>query len=79
MNLNLTPSELETKSYSNLERFLVRLYEEGASEELIEKIEGAILGFGEFFVENPEQLKFELENTSQREEPKNLIRVDFSA
>lgn len=80
MNLNLTPTQQEFLEYTPLETMLVQLkHAHEFTEEQIEEIEKAILNAHSFFSENEGSFELEVENREKREEPKNIIKVDFSS
>jgi hypothetical protein len=80
MNLNFTPTPQQFLDYTPLESMLVQLkHTHEFTEEQIEEIEKAILNAHTFFLENEGSFELEVENRAEREEPKNIIKVDFSS
>lgn len=82
MNLNLKPKPEELEKMTPVERVLVNIFNFKdcvITEELIEYLEAVIFSFGNHFRENKLALEEEIQNSVSREEPKNIIFVDFSS
>lgn len=84
MNLNLTPTNEEFASYTPLEKMLVTVYNEAIvgddmdAEEIMEYLQNKFFIVGKYFIDSPEEFNNEWEHQKTREEPKNIIKVDFS-
>jgi hypothetical protein len=83
MNLNLTPTNEEFASYTPLEKMLVTVHadlfrDDMNAEEIIEYLQDKFFIVGKYFIDSPEEFNNEWEHQKTREEPDNIIKVDFS-